>query len=304
MNTDEQRTQLFRHLWRGGNYSFYWTMPGRRSWWFEVGRIPRVLRDIRKNVYFGVHPVTAIPETNARGGPSDIHYVRSQNAYIAAINCLYAEFDGDKGAALMAAYTVTPPPTVIIDSGGGYHLYWLFDKPLILADDETRDYARKLQWRWVKHISGADQGAKDLSRVLRVPGSRNYKEKYAPDYPRVEFVRWLNVEYSLQELVMRLPQEPVQRRRPRQRTNGDGDGERVLRTAERMIDQAADGEKHTRLLQAARLAGGAVGAGMLTEAEAERVLEQAIREKPGVDSVSGALATLRAGLTYGKEAPL
>jgi len=305
MQDEQLRNRLFEHLWRGGQYAFYWITPGRKSFWFEVGCIPKSLRPIEKNIFFGVHPTTAIPETNARGQPTEPLYVRSQTAYVAAINCLYAELDGDKETALFTARTVTPSPSVIIDSGGGYHLYWLFDKPMLLIDDDTREYARRLQWRWVKHITGADQGAKDLCRVLRVPGSRNYKPKYAPDFPRVEFVRWLDVTYALQELIMRLPLEPQRSTRSYASRATDGtEGDKVLRTAERMIGRAPDGAKHDELLKAARLVGGAVVNGWLSESDAEQALEKAIREKANVDSVSSALTTIAVGIGYGKEIPL
>jgi len=304
MAKNELRARLLRHLWRGGQYSFYWVMPGRRSYWFEVGCFPANLKPIERNIYFGVHPTTCIPDANGKGEPRDPMYVRSQNRYIAAINCLYVDIDGDKSAAMNKAKTFSPSPSVVIDSGGGAHCYWLLDHPLVLVDDETREYARSLQGRWVELVKG-DAGCKDLSRVLRVPGSRNYKDKYAPDFPPVEFVSYFDVEYSLQELVARLPAIPrkVQRQYVRRRDDGT-EGERALRTAERMIAQAPNGSKHTELIKAARLVGGAVGAGWVGETEAIQALEQAIRSRPDVDSVSAALDAIEDGLRYGKDAPL
>ena len=304
MDPKQQRTRFFRHLWRGGQYSFYWVMPGRKSYWFEVGCFPEALKPIERNVYFGVHPTTCIPEMNAKGEPREPMYVRSQNQYIAAINCLYVDLDGDKSAAMYTARTFSPTPSVVIDSGGGAHCYWLLDHPLVLVDDETREYARGLQARWVGLIKG-DNGSKDLSRVLRVPGSRNYKDKYAPDFPAVDFVSYFGIEYSLQELTARLPAIPRKAERQRVPRQDDGtEGERVLRIAEGMIERAPGGAKHTELIKAARLAGGAVGAGWVTQSEAEQVLEQAIRAKPDVESLSGALDAIEDGLRYGKDAPL
>ena len=304
MTENEQRTRFFTHLWRGGQYSFYWVMPGRKSYWFEVGCFPADLKPIERNIYFGVHPTTRIPEENAKGETRDPMYVRSQNQYIAAINCLYVDLDGDKSEAMYKAKTFSPSPSVVIDSGGGAHCYWLLDHPLMLVDDETRQYARNLQARWVGLVNG-DNGSKDLSRVLRVPGSRNYKDKYAPDFPPVDFVSYFRIEYTLQELVEKLPAIPrkIQRQRVQRRDDGT-EGERVLRIAEGMIERAPVGAKHTELIKAARLAGGAVGAGWVSETEAAQVLEQAIRAKPDVDSVSAAIDAIQDGLRYGKDAPL
>ena len=225
------------------------------------------------------------------------------------MNCLFADFDakvydGGKEEALYSLRTVTPPASVIVDSGGGYHGYWLFDSTLLLQDADTLEYARRLQWRWVKYVGG-DQGAKDLCRVLRVPGSTNYKPEYAPDFPEVRFERWLNVRYSLQELIAVLPLDKPrkQKRFTVDARNGDA-GEKVLEIAARMIDRSTDGAKHYELLKASRLVGGAIAAGMLDENDALNVLEGAIRAKANVSSIDAAFATIGAGIRYGKEFPL
>ena len=174
-------TQLLDLLHRGGTYGYWWTMEGKASTWWEVGaRAP--LPTGRCNIYFGVHPTTAIPETNPRGEPAPPRAVRAQLGVIAAINCLYTEFDAKdfpngKDGARAAADAVQPQPSVLIDSGGGYHLYWLFDKPWVLGGDEDRERAKQLQAAWVAY-TGGDPVVKDLARVLRVPGTRNYK--YTP----------------------------------------------------------------------------------------------------------------------------
>jgi len=66
---------------------------------------------------------------------------------------------------------------------------WVLDGP-----DDVRA-AAQLQSNWVKHVGG-DMGAKDLARVLRVPGTMNYK--YDP--PRkVEIVREYARTYTAQD---------------------------------------------------------------------------------------------------------
>jgi DNA-binding transcriptional ArsR family regulator len=68
---------------------------------------------------------------------------------------------------------------VIIDSGGGYHCYWLLADSLILNDESVRQDAQRLQEDWMR-FTKADPGAKDLARILRVPGSRNSKYRDEP----------------------------------------------------------------------------------------------------------------------------
>ena len=140
MDTNALRTKLFRHLWRGGQYAFFWTTHYNRSFWFKISEMPKSVRaDYPHCLFFGVHPVTEIPTTNAQGKPKPPERVRSQIKSIAVVNCLFAEFDRKcdetKHDLLNRVRLVTPTPSVIIDSGGGYHLYWLLDQPMILSDE-------------------------------------------------------------------------------------------------------------------------------------------------------------------------
>lgn len=196
------------HLYRGGAYAYYHTLPGKRSLWFAVEDPPAIdPAACKTNLYFSVYPTTCIPETNARGEPCPSHYARSRTDLIAAINCLYAEFDvKDYGSheAILAhidALTV-PAPSALVNSGGGVHAYWLLSEPYLLTTDAKRQAAKYIESAWVQLVSG-DKGAKDLTRILRVPGSWN--DKYQPRR-QVEWLRCdLDVQYPLQTLTAHLP---------------------------------------------------------------------------------------------------
>ena len=176
---DEQTQKFFAHLHRGGDWAYYWVHPGKTTIWWQAGDpSPVPAGDI--NVYFSVHPTIKKKGKNKRASVVDI----------AAINCLYADFDvkdfdGDRGKILTHIIQFLVP-SVVIDSGGGYHAYWLLNKPFILNTKKDRDRAKVLQAAWVTHVGG-DTGAKDLARILRVPGTHNYKEAYAPKYPLVQY---------------------------------------------------------------------------------------------------------------------
>ncbi|MDP3461155.1 MAG: hypothetical protein Q8S18_00025 [Bacteroidales bacterium] len=97
----------------------------------------------------------------------------------------------------------------------------------------------------------------------------------------------------------RLPQpKPQQYMKP---TNANGDG---LKTAIRLIERAPDGQKHHILLKAARLAGGYVAAGTLSEHDALLQLEGAIRNKGNVISLANARKTISDGIAHGKLYPI
>lgn len=73
-------------------------------------------------------------------------------------------------------------PSIIINSGYGLHVYWLLQKFWIFGDDEQRTRAgqlietwqRMFKWRAGHHGWDID-ATQDLTRVLRVPGTLNYK---------------------------------------------------------------------------------------------------------------------------------
>ena len=212
---------LLTLLHRGGAYAYFHALPDRRSWWYPTDDplLPPKYCKLGQNWYFGVHPTTAIPAKNAYGVPQKPEYVRSQKAYIAAINCLYGEYDAKHYGSKQAIYdhlaaVPYPMPSVIIDSGGGLHCYWLLQTPFILENDDRREAARIIQQLWVQTI-GADPTVHDLTRVLRIPGTLNYK--YDPP-PFVDFTRCdLEHRFTLRDLTKHLPaveEEPPPRYKP------------------------------------------------------------------------------------------
>lgn len=196
------------HLHRAGSFAYYHVLPQRRSLWYEVGDdIGIDPTRAKTNLYFSVHPSRIIPPCNAHGEIVKPEYVRSQLRTIAAINCLYAEYDDkdygseDKIREHLDQLCV-PTPSALVASGGGIHAYWLLNEPYLTDDVDRLAVAKHLQSAWVKLVGG-DPGAHDLARVLRVPGSWNYK--YEPKRP-VSFVRCaLDCTYPLVALTAHLP---------------------------------------------------------------------------------------------------
>lgn len=198
---------FLQHLHRGGQYAYYHALPERRSWWYETKAPLAPPEECTSNWYFGVHPCRAIPPCNAHGEIRPAQFVRSQKAFIAAINCLFAEYDakdyGSKEAiAEHISSAVFPSPSVLIDSGGGMHAYWLLRDTFSLETDDQREAARIIQAMWVELVGG-DPGAKDITRVLRVPGTLNFK--YEPARPVAYVVCDLDKLYPLQALTAHLP---------------------------------------------------------------------------------------------------
>jgi DNA-binding MarR family transcriptional regulator len=121
-----------------------------------------------------------------------------------------------KALALDRINQLPVPPTVIVCSGGGFQCYWLLRETFHIrstkddAAHHVQSYIADIQKRWVAFVGG-DPGAHDLRRILRLPGSRNYKKKYGPDGLPVTYVKFdYSLQYSLDELAALLPQpEPT-----------------------------------------------------------------------------------------------
>lgn len=239
----QQWRELLAHLWRGGSYGYFWgALPDpekvKVTEWTKLPD-PAPAHPARwegvRNIYFGVHPVRRIPDTDARGKPAKPASVRGRREDVDAVNCLFAEFDAQdfvtveeytshlpanfatldpkkRGTALQEAKEAAaladlptykarilahledllhsedaiPFPSVIVDSGGGYHCYWLLDETVTVTD-EKRAHLDALQKAWVDLV-GSDPRAKDLARVLRVPGTLNLKPERGPNYPQVTII--------------------------------------------------------------------------------------------------------------------
>jgi hypothetical protein len=67
-----------------------------------------------------------------------------------------------------------PPPSAIVHSGGGLHVYWISDK--VLLPHEWAQYASGLKHLLLANNIKCDSGlTTDIARILRVPGTKNYK---------------------------------------------------------------------------------------------------------------------------------
>lgn len=103
------------------------------------------------------------------------------------------------------------PPTYVIHSGGGFHLYWKLKETFYI---QNRKEDIKLWESYLKRLCYAmdgDYNCTDISRILRVPYTNNYKYEHTP---LVRIQKYKDVEYDLQELTNHLPPEsdiPVKR---------------------------------------------------------------------------------------------
>jgi len=151
-------------------YVLIWTYPGKRSHWFrDIAKAAAcVASSTDSDIYLGV----GLSKTDL--GP--------------ACRCPSDEIAGIAG--LWAALSVIPasmPPTIVISTGNGAHAWWLLKEPYIFDDADDRKETASLVSRWhtLLRLNAAARGwafdrLSDLARVLRIPGTKNFKDPNNP----------------------------------------------------------------------------------------------------------------------------
>ncbi len=73
-------------------------------------------------------------------------------------------------------------PSLVVNSGHGFHVWWLFSEPWVFADASERQQAAQAAQALSRHLQDAAtargwqlDSTADLSRVLRIPGTHNRK---------------------------------------------------------------------------------------------------------------------------------
>ena len=89
--------------------------------------------------------------------------------------CVWMDFDGAK----LSDADIRPTPNIVVESGGGLHLYWILESPYLIRGERWVDIEAINRGLCTKF--GGDNAAIDASRILRVPGFLNHK--YTP--PRI-----------------------------------------------------------------------------------------------------------------------
>lgn len=112
----------------------------------------------------------------------------------------------DKEAVVAALRPLPFPPSVIVDSGGGLHAYWLLNEAIDVsadaADAETTEEAITSACRQLAGICAGDLNVCDLARVMRLPGTLNTKPEVVgahdgvPAEARVLEATWARHEFD------------------------------------------------------------------------------------------------------------
>jgi len=113
----------------------------------------------------------------------------------------------DQAQALAFLAALPLRPSLIVASGGGLHVYWIFRELWVFEDDAERADAAALVEGWQAYIRAKAKAAgydvdptADLSRILRIPGTHNHKaspplrveilESTGERYTQGDFAEW------------------------------------------------------------------------------------------------------------------
>lgn len=132
------------------------------DWPKRASDVARRANERGADTYYGV-----LPRLRASGTNEDVADL---------VPLMWADVDAKKVSdvlatgkfgALAAINAFPVPPQILVDSGGGWHAYWLLDRPSPYA------LARPIM-QWIARALNGDF-VQDKARVLRVPGTLNYK---------------------------------------------------------------------------------------------------------------------------------
>ncbi|MBZ0277556.1 MAG: DUF927 domain-containing protein, partial [Anaerolineae bacterium] len=136
------------------------------------------------------------------------------------VPALWVDIDCDddparREAGLAALREFVLRPSAIVDSGGGWHAYWLLDTPFVLQSEDDRQRIARVLHGLFSTLDGDPGYVKSVASVMRLPGSANTKPgrnnapvavvEWQPDrrYPLSDF-DWLDVPPPKEERIGKL----------------------------------------------------------------------------------------------------
>lgn len=132
------------------------------------------------------------------------------------INAIFADFDfkpkvvtGDGKPdfkQFMLDLDALPTPTFVVESGNGWHVYWLLEAPIEVTSENAAELIEKVEGvhRFLHQHYGSDRGSVDVLHLMRQPGHEHRK---MPEHPFMVEVVIDNEDtrYTLDELLAAMP---------------------------------------------------------------------------------------------------
>ena len=159
----------------GVTYSFAVTDQTQRE---AMARKAVELSELGNDVWHAVNLVCVAPKAGKRGDEKAVSY---QTAVVVDIDiCSDAHKSDNLAADFEEAKSFLPfAPSIIVNSGFGVHAYYIWSEPLAVTDANREEIKRRnnLLLDVVRQRANGKKidGVGDLPRILRTPGTYNYK---------------------------------------------------------------------------------------------------------------------------------
>jgi P4 family phage/plasmid primase-like protien len=149
-----------------------------------------------RNVHFGVAPrVIARGDIKQTGSENDVKFL---NVIFSDIDCK-RESDPNlptKKETIKRIEKFELPPSIIVDSGLGYQVYWLLKKQIPIKNKKILLQTKGVL-KGLAIAIGGDVAGQDVSHLLRVPGTRNRKPECPKEGLEVKIIKFEpNLKYG------------------------------------------------------------------------------------------------------------
>lgn len=166
-------------------------LPERKTLWVKVSELDKLYEAIKKygtktNTFFGVGLRKKILPHNLRGRDEDISVITALYSDIDVKSAAHAQSSLPNSVSEAIEFLNSLPiqASIIVNSGNGLHAYWLLEVPFKIQSPKDKDYISSIFKGWSKFVNAKAKkkgwkfdNVSDLARILRVPGSVNYKLK-------------------------------------------------------------------------------------------------------------------------------
>jgi hypothetical protein len=173
-----------------GFFAVSWDMPNGalHTEWLKhpvnTGTLCKILRlIIKRNAWYSIGLFGKKPR-RGRGAVKD---VIGSPGFVLDVDCREGNHSKKnlptKEEGLKFITTEIPyKPSFIVNSGGGYHAYYLFDEPWIFEDEEDKQRCIEMSSKWQGFVTsmGKENGwdldnTGSIEHLFRIPGTFNHK---------------------------------------------------------------------------------------------------------------------------------
>lgn len=165
------------------------------------------------------------------------------------IDCDDDQQKREKGMAKLCAFD--PAPSIIVDSGGGWHAYWLLDEPFMLETEEAKQKISQIMQGMFTALDGDENYVKSVASIIRLPSTINTKPER--NNAMAKIIEWHpERRFSLTDFEwLEVKPKPQNGYLPVFSTNGNGQHPLPPRTEQYLASGAYEGNRNAELFAAA-----------------------------------------------------